>query len=208
MDKQVNKQHYAFQSYISKARWNSFWHQIDEVLKLNPHKILEIGPEPGLFKDISKLIGLHVETLDIDPELNPDYIGSAKAMPFKNAEYDVVCAFQMLEHLPYDEALAVFDEMVRCSKNNIIISLPDCLPDWHYKIYIPKFGAYEFNLSRPFRKLKKHQFDGQHYWEINKEGYHLNKIIKDFSKGVNLIKTYRVKDNPYHRFFIFSRSAI
>ena len=49
-------------------------------------------------------------------------------------------------------------------------------------------------------------FDGEHYWEIGKAGYPLNKIIKDIQKtGFKIEKTYRIFENPYHRFFILKK---
>ncbi|MHA1380617.1 MAG: hypothetical protein ACTSRG_19795 [Candidatus Helarchaeota archaeon] len=51
-----------------------------------------------------------------------------------------------------------------------------------------------------------HKFNGEHYWEIGKAGYPLSKIIKDIQKtGFEVEKTYRVFENPYHRFFILRK---
>jgi len=40
---------------MGKKRWISVWHQLDEVLSLNPSSILEIGPGPGVFKSMIEL---------------------------------------------------------------------------------------------------------------------------------------------------------
>jgi len=63
--------------------------------------------------------------VDIDPELKPDFVATAAQLPFKNNSYDCVCAFQVLEHLKYDESIAAFKEMARVARKNIVISLPD-----------------------------------------------------------------------------------
>jgi SAM-dependent methyltransferase len=203
--KQVNKAHYKFQSYMDISRWLSFWHQLDEVIKLNPTNVLEIGPGPGLFKTVGHSFGVNVKTLDLDPELNPDYVGSALSMPFDDASFDITCAFQMLEHLPYQDSLAAFTEMVRVSKRYIIISLPDAERVFRWQVYIPKIAAFD-RLFRIFGwKPKKHEFDGEHYWEINKLDFMLEKVISDLSEICRLEKTYRVMGNPYHRFFIFTK---
>lgn len=202
---QVDQSHYDFGHYMSKERWISTWHQLDEVRKLAPSNILEIGPGPGMFKQIANRIGLHVETLDIDPELQPDHVGSVLAMPFPDNAYDVVCAFQILEHLPYEDALRAFAEIARCKKEHIVISLPDAQPTWRYRIHIPKLGGRQLMIPKPFYRAQEHAFDGQHYWEINKAGYLLQRIVTDFSKHARLIKTYRVFENPYHRFFVFAK---
>jgi len=126
--KQVDKSHYDFDRYMSKQRWCSFWHQLDEIQNLKPSGVLEIGPGPGLFKIVAEKFGLKVDTMDLDPELNPDHLGSVTSMPFGDATYDVVCAFQMLEHLPYEVSLQALDEMLRVCRRYVVISLPDARP--------------------------------------------------------------------------------
>lgn len=167
MKKQVDKEHYEFSSYMSKRRWCSMWHQLDEVLSLEPDNVLEIGPGPGLFKAVAGGFGLKVETLDIAEDLNPDIVASATDMPLPDQSYDVVCSFQMLEHIPFEMSIAALKEMARVSKSNIIISLPDAEIRWPYSFYVPKFGTQNVLVKRPFLKIKEHQFDGEHHWEIN-----------------------------------------
>jgi len=203
-EKQVNKSHYEFSRYMTKQRWCSVWHQLDQVQNLRPESVLEIGPGPGLFKKIASTFGINVETLDLDPDLQPDHVASATAIPFTDGSYDVVCAFQMLEHLPYEVSLKAFAEMVRVSRKNVIISLPDSRATWRYAIHIPKFGVVDFLVPRPQLRAPKHVFDGEHYWEVNKRDYPLSRVINDFSKNITLVATFRVPENPYHRFFIFS----
>lgn len=209
MKKQVDKSHYDFNTYMGKARWNSIYHQIDEVMKLKPDNVLEIGPGPGIFKAAGNVFGLNIKTLDIDPELQPDYTCSVFEMPFDDDFFDVVCAFQMLEHLPYQESLLAFKEMSRVSKKGVIISLPDAKNNQTF-VKLPKIGS--FLLVNPLFYLKggypkEHTFNGEHYWEINKKGFLLKKIIKDFSEfDLVLNRTFRVLEKPSHRFFIFYHS--
>lgn len=193
---------------MNKKRWSSMWHQLDEILELDPRTVLEVGPGPGLFKAMLSSYNIKVETVDIDAEVNPDHIAPATKLPFDDNQYDVVCAFQMLEHLPYQESLVAFSEMVRVSKSHVVISLPDAKKIWRYIVYIPKIGEVQLFLPRPRIKTPIHKFDGQHYWELNKKGYSLDKVVKDLesNNGVRLIKTYRVKENTYHRFFVFDKA--
>jgi SAM-dependent methyltransferase len=208
MKKQVDKSHYEFSAYVDKQRWASMWHQLDEVLKLKPKRVLEIGPGPGIFKSVATSMGIIVETLDIDPELNPDHVASVLDMPFEDNSFDVVCAFQMLEHLPFEKTLEAFQSMVRVAKIGVVISLPDVRRLWPMTIYIPFFGEVHFSIVRPRLWSNVHIFDGEHYWGINSRGYSLSKIIKHFvAPGWYLSKTFRVHECPYHRFFIFFPSA-
>jgi len=203
--KQVEKIHYEFARYMNKGRWASVWHQLDEVIRLKPANVLEIGPGPGVFKQTATLFGLKVETLDLDPDLKPDHVGTATDQPFADASYDVVCAFQMLEHLPYQTALRAFAEMVRVCRRHVVISLPDARPVWQYRFHVPKFGTRTLLLPRPIMRQPIHVFDGEHYWEINKQGYDLARVVSDLCRLCSLVKTYRVFENPSHRFLVFER---
>jgi hypothetical protein len=116
----------------------------------------------------------------------------------------------MLEHLPFEDSLVAFNEMVRVASEAVIISLPDAARRWPFSIYIPKLGEINFSIPRPSFRAQKHVFDGEHYWEINKLGYPLKEIIKKLcdKSAVVLNKTYRVQENPYHRFFIFQKKHL
>ena len=205
-NKQVDKSHYEFHRYMDKGRWCSIWHQLDEVLRLKPANVLEIGPGPGVFKYAAKLFGLDVETLDLDPELKPDHVGSSTELPFADDTYDAVCAFQMLEHLPYERSLTAFREMVRVARKHVVISLPDSKKARRYQFYVPALGTFDRLFTRPGAKAAKHDFDGEHYWEINKQGYDLSKVTNDLSSICKLQKTYRVMEYSYHRFFVFEKA--
>lgn len=50
---QVPKEHY-FEGYDEKARWISYWHQINEVLKTNARTVLEVGIGNGTVSDYLK----------------------------------------------------------------------------------------------------------------------------------------------------------
>ena len=208
MKKQVEKSHYEFGRYVHKRRWTSMWHQLDEVTKLKPKKVLEIGPGPGLFKATAQALGLHVETLDIDPELNPDHVASVFEMPFADSSYDVVCAFQMLEHLPWDDSKRAFREMARVAKVGLVISLPDAATRWPMSVHVPKIGKVSILIPSPSLGPRVHKFDGEHYWEINKAGYPLSKVEKELLSfpGICLDKSYRVPEHPFHRFFVLLKT--
>lgn len=209
MEKQVEVEHYRFGSYMELPRWGSFWHQLNEVAALDAKTVLEIGPGPGYFKAVAERMGIEVETADLDPNLKPDYVASVTELPIPNKKYDVSCAFQVLEHLPFDAALTALDELARVTRNHVVISLPDSRRTWRYMLHLPKIGERRVLIKRPQIKVPSHSFDGQHYWEINKRGYELEKVTSSFLKSgkLRLERTFRPYENAYHRFFIFSVAA-
>lgn len=179
--KQVEKSNYDFSNYVGKPRWSSTWHQLDELIQLQLDRTLEIGPGSGILKAVAALFGADVDTLDLDPDLQLDYVGSATDSPFPSNSFDVVCAFPVLEHLPYDTAMQAYQEMLRVSRGRVLISLSDAKLVWRYLLYLLKLGPFDFLISRPFAFSRKHLFDGQHYSEINTRRFLLSKAIEDLS---------------------------
>ena len=204
---QVSKSHYSFDNYYHRDRWSSLWLQLHEVINLAPSSVLEIGPGLGLFKNLASFFGINIKTLDIDTNLCPDYVASVFNLPFSDNEFDAVGAFQMLEHLPYVDTLQAFHEICRVANKHVILSLPDAKIVWPQRLVLPKIGVFQFFIPRPTLSPVQHEFDGEHYWEINKKGYPLKKIIYDLSSvssPFQLTRTYRNPQFPYHRFFVFS----
>ena len=203
--KQVDSSHYGFRGYVTEGRWSSLWHQLDEVARLGARRVLEIGPGPGLFRAIAARFGVAVETLDVDPELRPDHVASATAIPLADGSYDLVCAFQVLEHLPYPDALRAFAEMARVSAGHVVISLPDARPAWRYVAHIPGLGTADRVVERPRLRAPAHRFDGEHHWEINARGFALERVLRDLGARAELLRTYRVRAHLYHRFLVFAK---
>jgi hypothetical protein len=201
-DIQVNKDHYSFGSYMTMRRWASIWTQLHEISKLSPDKVLEVGPGKGVLKAIGAFEGLNISTVDLDPDLKPDHIGTLQSLPFESGSYDLVCAFQVLEHIEYVDVPSALRKLKRVSAKNVLISLPNAQIVWRYRIYLPTIGERDFMFRRPFWKAVDHKFDGEHYWELNKKGYEVDKIVADFAKEFKILKHWRLWDNPYHHFFL------
>ena len=119
-DIQVNKEHYFSDNYNHKARWLSFFYQLKLLQREDIKKVLEIGPGNGWVTYILKDLGLKVTTVDIDKELKPDFVASVDKLPFPDNSFDVVCAFEVLEHMPFEYFLNNLKEMSRVSKKNVM----------------------------------------------------------------------------------------
>jgi len=205
-EKQVSCSHYEFNRYMDQKRWASLWHQLDEILQMKPKKVLEIGTGTGVLGALLKHYGVDYFSVDIDPELRPDYVAPVTDLPLEDNSFDVVACFQVLEHLPFDQFSFAIRELVRVSRDRLVISLPDAKTLWSYRFYIPKKGMVQIDLPRPRLRPKKHVFDGEHYWEINTLGFPINKISQAIKEnGANIIKNYRSPDNTYHRFFVLDK---
>lgn len=202
--KQVDSHHYFNKRYDSKNRIISYWQQIEEVKKCNPESILEIGIGNKFVSDYLKKHNYNIKTLDIDPELEPDKIGSVTEIPFENNSFECVLCCEVLEHLPFDKFSIALNELKRVSNKKIILSIPDATRKYKFLIQIPKIGEIKFLIPIPRLKKVEHKFKGEHYWEIGKKNYPLKRIIGKINniENLSLNKTYELFENSYHRFFI------
>jgi SAM-dependent methyltransferase len=203
---QVEPNHYFGELYDSKGRFISYWNQINELLRLKPASILEIGIGHGLVFNYVQRRGYDIISMDIDSRLNPNVAGSIICTPFLDGSFEVVACFELLEHLPYIQFLEALKELNRISKKYVILSIPDASWVYGFYIHIPMIGKFKRLISLPQLRLSNHAFDGQHYWEIGKAGYPLKKILNDIHKAkFNIEKTYRDFEMIYHRFFLLKK---
>lgn len=196
---------YFSKEYNDSKRWMSYWYQIKEVLESTPERVLVIGKGNGLVSAYLKIRGLNVATLDNDKSLGPDIEASVLNMPIDDNSFDVVLCAEVLEHLPYSEFNKALSEVKRVAKNRAIISLPHFGPAIRFLFKTPFLPELKFILKLPYPI--KHQFKGEHSWEIGKRGYSLRRIKNDIKKSGFAIKNdYIIFENPLHHFFILKKS--
>lgn len=210
MEKQVDKNHYRFSHYVSKNhRWVSYYHQLDELFSLpDIETVLEVGPGMPLVRDMLKYHRPEVlyKSIDIARDLHPDILGSVTQMPVKNDSYDVVCVFQILEHIPYEDFKTALSEIARVSKQHVLISLPHFGPSIKFQLKIPLLPLVQIAVKVPYPK--RHQWNGQHYWEIGKQGFPVRKIRKELENYFVIDKEYIPYENQCHRFFVLRKKNI
>lgn len=196
--------------YDSKRRFISYWHQIHEVSKRSPQTVLEIGIGNGFTSRYLKENGINLITCDLEKALKPDYVASVTNLPFQDNSFDVVLACEILEHVSYESALKGMREICRVSSSSAIISLPDSTRCACITFPIPGFGKIQKIINVPCLRPKKHVITKSgHFWEIGKKDFPLRRIKTDIqNNGFVLEKTYRIFENPYHRFFILNKRSI
>lgn len=205
---QVPREHYFTPTYDKLARWISYWHQIDLVGNLEGKNILEIGVGNKTVSDYLKKIGFKVTTCDFARDLKPDVIADIRKLPFKDDDFDIVMACEVLEHIPIEDVInKALPELYRVSKRYVVISIP----------YYTNFFAFWFKIGHWYLKpwqgilrierwwhlCKKGK---EHYWTMGVQNYSLKRIKKLFSRAGFKIKT-EVSPvlNPYHYFFVLEK---
>jgi hypothetical protein len=192
-----------FTAYVSKARIISYWHQIDEVVKSNPKNILEIGVGSNFVGLLLSSKNYNVITYDLEPALGPIVAGSVTQLPFKPNSFDTVLCCQVLEHLPFELFNRCLLEIRSICRNVLVLSLPDKTPALSGVLRMPNFIFWDFLFTLPFAIREPLQSSEKHFWEIGRWGFPFKRIRGEIrGAGYFIIKSYRVPEFPYHRFFI------
>ncbi|MEK7516098.1 MAG: methyltransferase domain-containing protein [Patescibacteria group bacterium] len=203
---QVARDHYQHTSYDHKARWLSYWYQIRAVLESKPQTVLEAGLGHGLVAQYLREQGVVVTTLDIDPNLKPDIVGSITAIPLPDNSVDCVLAAEVLEHIPFSKVPLAFRELRRVARNRAVVSVPDSRHTLlSVDVKVPLLPRLNIFLKTPSRE--EHVFDGQHYWEMGKRGYSFERIVGAIaSAGFVIEKHFVPADCPTKHFFILAKA--
>lgn len=202
---QVRPSHYFGIAYDTKRRFCSYWHQIQESIALKPERMLEIGIGNSFVSRYLKERGLNIVTLDFNKQLIPDIAGSILNLPFVAESFDLVTCFQVIEHLPFNDLPQALSEMFRVSKVFALLSTIDRSRVLCCRLSVPLIGEIQRLIPLPNLVKPRHKF-GRHYWEIGEDGYSLNRIKKEIkTTGFETVRTYRVFENPNHRFFILRK---
>lgn len=198
---------YFRDSYDSKARFCSYWHQIHQILALRPRNVLEVGIGNGFVSDYLRKRGHSVTTIDIDEELNPDYVGSVLCLPFEDESFDVVACFEVLEHIPYELFLPALREIHRVCRTNAVLSVPDSSRAYPLWLRFGPIRDIRWLIRVPRLRRRRHRFENQHYWEIGKCGYGLKRVCVEMANArFEVRSTYRIFELPWHRFFVLEKS--
>ena len=129
------------QYYENDRIWSSgFEYSSDEVERLSAVKslvakevtsLLDVGCGNGHFvnsmlrtRAIGRVCGVDRSKAALSHVKAEKYEASADNLPFEDNEFDLVCAFEVLEHLPiaiYEQAIR---EITRVAKKHVLISVP------------------------------------------------------------------------------------
>jgi len=105
---------------------------------------------------------------DIRSDIGADVVGDAKALPFKDEEFDEVFSRFFLEHLPRKEARVALKEMFRVlkSKGRIEIIVPNIA--YFFKLFLEETGQkkeWALNKIYGFENYK----EDHHYFGYDEE---------------------------------------
>jgi ubiquinone/menaquinone biosynthesis C-methylase UbiE len=175
---------------------------------LKPESLLEIGVGDKVIASyIKNNTDMRYVSADYSAKLNPDVVADVRKLPFIDNQFDLVCAFEVLEHLPFEDFEHSVRELLRVAKKNVIISMPHWGRSFAFSIQLPFIGIKKFNFKLPYALFKiKHKFNGEHHWEIGKDAYPVSRIKKAIAQaGGKLQRDFVPTENTYHHFFVINK---
>ncbi|MBL7160304.1 MAG: methyltransferase domain-containing protein [Candidatus Aenigmarchaeota archaeon] len=178
--------------YDDLNKFKSYWKQIREIVNLKPKSVLEVGIGTGFLSNYLKSAGIEVTTLDVDKNRNPDIISDIRGFE-SSKKFDVVCLFEVLEHMPFSHISQLFEKL-RHYSNYIIVSLPVCTQA--YRFLTPKMN---FIVELPIRNHNpKSKY---HFWELEKTTKQNLEDVLNYN-NIKIVRQYRYKENTYNYFYI------
>ena len=200
---QVEEGHYDPSAYDELHRWKSYWYQIQAIGRSRPARLLEIGSGSGVISWYAReRMGIEVVTFDFDDALSPDIVGDVRDLCryVENDSFDCVCAFQVLEHIPFEDFGKALQAMASVSSQSVLISLPYWGYPFELRLQLVR-RAWTFVTARKLSLPKQWTFDGEHHWEIGVEGSSLQRVHDIISGELNIRREYICPEYSYHYFF-------
>ncbi len=214
-------------SWISYKTLRSHFIQIYLALKLKAKDVLEIGV---LRKIVTSILNQYcnLTTLDFKEEFNPDLlidITDFKQLDsIENNAYDLILLCEVLEHIPYEKIDIILQILKKKTRKYIVISVPNQTTyvnltlfnhsnrvmlkrlKNYLNLFFTKIGNVVSNLDYRFRKKhKKYKSEGTffpHCWELGVDKYSLNSFKKLLEKYFTIIREERLREHPFHHFFV------
>jgi len=207
--KQAGKAHY-FSEYDDLPRFVSYFYQADLIRQTKAKDVLEVGVGNKTMNSYLKQGGVKVTSCDFDKSLKPDKVGDIRNLPFKDSEFDLAVAFEVLEHLPFEDFEKSVSELGRVSKKYVIISIPYSSLFFEVIFNSPAvnklFGGLfkRVHLHLPYFFLKP-QESPHHYWEMGRKGYSIHKIRHMLKKKFRIVKEVKPYLSVSHHFFVLKK---
>lgn len=166
--------------------------------------MLEIGVGDGVVGNYMRdNTSISYKSIDVAADVNPDVVGSVLDLPFEDKTFDAVCAFEVLEHIPFESFERAISEMSRVARKNVLISVPHFGPPVKFLIKLPLLPEIRFDFKIPYKP--QHVWNRQHHWELGKKGFTKKAVISVLNKYGRVVRDYVPFENQYHHFFILEK---
>ncbi len=191
--------------------------QMKTIFDLQVDSVLEIGPGEGFVASYMNGLGISYDTLDRDSANNPTIVSDLRDWTVPGQEWDLVAAFQVLEHMPFSSFENNIAKLAAASRKYVFISLPYhcfglsfrlCASFGQKKRRTFDFGMHfpTFFRNRRYRKEYMDEFPfAVHFWELGRRPIFPWTVEKTFKrKQLKIISRFH-SPNPYHYFYLLEK---
>ena len=177
----------------SLEHWNYYWHQqkiMQNLVLYRGEDFLEIGVGSGFSANYCRSKGAKVTTLDIDQEKKPDIVANAVYYDFKQ-KYDYLMAYEVLEHIPYNEFEIIVKKFRTFIKKYVFISLPrNERPIFSLNLKLPKLKP----VGLEWKILNRKITTAAHHWELDYNGFSTKRVEQLFKEsGLTIMEKLEYK---------------
>ena len=202
--------------FLIEAHSGSYLTSMQTIRKTKVTSVLEVGPGEGFVARNMASLGITFDTLDFEGANNPTIQADfSKFDPTPYAgKYEMTCAFQVLEHFPFEDFPRLMEKLATLSSKYVLISLPYSCRGFRLRLRVhqgqsPRWNkVYNFYrpTDKPNRKYRPEYMQefpwAVHYWEIGRKGFKLDHVL-DTIAGTGLKVTSRFHGpNPYHYYML------
>lgn len=194
--------YYRSRAYSSYSTLFSLIEQSRWVMLNDIRELLYVGVGNGFVPAYLRSQGVEVSTVDINPDLKPDYICDVTELAegLNGKRFEAVMACEVFEHLPFS-SFGVCLRQLSVVAERVLITLPV------YRRFAFRFsGALRFgrreravgvSLSLPKKILPP-----GHMWEIGSDAENSLQRVRSMMHDVfDSVSDYRMNLNPYHHVF-------
>lgn len=214
---------------LDERHFSSTQIQLSSVTELGESvsSILEVGPGSGYFAMITKSLGYDVKTADIKDRTTPDYLGDFRTTDISQ-RFDLVAAFEMLQHLPYDELPTTVAKLAELSNRYVLISLPARIHHFGVSLELPGLiaprrlalgwlrGPHKISLNWEWPRVKdpsrpesdsREDYWKPHYWEVARKSFPKSRVLRDIeAAGLNILWS-RYNPQYHHHLFVLAEKS-
>lgn len=208
--------YYGFAFYVSKERMLTYWHQTDEILRIRPDRVLEIGIGNRIVSAVLGTFGIRTVTADINASLNPDVVTPIAELDkhFDAGSFPCVLCARVLQHLPFAEFEPSIRQIHRVVADRVLLTLP--VETLRLYIRLRVTGRSPRTLSIPFPLFIKRMLhtprraeytdQRQNFWKINHSRETSMAAVKSILRRYFTIdKAYQVPEDMSHAFFLLTK---
>ena len=207
--------------FLTAKHHDSYRLQMQEIRALKVKRVLEIGLGEGFMASYMRTLGMVYDTLDISQHSDPTLLGRLEDLDVQTFQrrYHCVCAFQMLEHFPYERFVPNLQKMAALSREYVYISLPYSCIGFKFTLSFSidhnkrwrKTFSFHWPPNKPNKKYREQYVReypyAVHYWEIGRQGFPWKRVKADIeSAGLDIVKMFHA-ENMFH-FFVLARKKV